>query len=188
MNRRSLIKNLVWLIGASAFAPSCLNSSNQKTIGLKNIALETDDQILISEICETLIPKTDTPGAKDLNLPEFVLKMLDETLPKSDQKNIILGLKDFKAFVLKKSGKSYTDLEPKEKEAILLELETKRNKPAAAEKPIPESPLSLFYSAIKSQTLFAYTTSQYFMTKVNIYELVPGRYKVHFPIKNLKTV
>jgi hypothetical protein len=42
-------------------------------------------------------------------------------------------------------------------------------------------PLMALYWAVKQQTIFAYTTSQYFMTKHVFYDMVPGRYIVHYP-------
>lgn len=179
---------MAWVIGMATLAPSCLNFQSKKAISLKNLPISDEDQSLISEICETIIPKTQSPGAIDLNLPQFVLKMLDETLSQKDQKNILAGLSDFKALVLKKSGRAFMDLESKEKEAQLLEIEALNRKMMEEDAHKKESllPFQIFYRAIKGQILFAYKTSQYFLTKVNVYELVPGRYNVHFPIKNLK--
>ena len=45
------------------------------------------------------------------------------------------------------------------------------------------SDLHFFYSNVKRFTVQAYTTSQYFLTKVQVYELVPGRYHGCIPIK-----
>jgi hypothetical protein len=181
---------MTWVIAAATLAPSCLRNSSKAALSLKNLPWNDSDQSLISEICETIIPKTQSPGAKDLNIPEFVLKMLDETFPQTKQKTIQTGFNTFKTWVQAKSGKSFEDLDSKQKEGLLLELDARKPKPSEnkSENPSPEDPLLSFYFTLKSQTLFAYTTSQYFMTKEVVYELVPGRYNVHVPIKKQKTV
>jgi Gluconate 2-dehydrogenase subunit 3 len=212
MDRRTVIKNLALVIGGTVLLPSCLHKDGFSYIQLKHISLNQDQEALIADICETIIPKTNTPGAKDLNLPQFVLKMLDDCYNKKSQLAFAAGLEEFKNQVSKKYNKDFSDLEVKDKEAFLISIE-KSGKPkvtdAKAAPPINNSkpqkgvdvpsintkpqkeadvpPINAFYSTIKQQTIFAYTTSQFFMTKEIVYELVPGRYNAHFPVKNLKT-
>jgi hypothetical protein len=210
MDRRSVIKNLALIIGGAVLLPSCLHKDGISYVQLKHIALDEDQQTLIADICETIIPKTNTPGARDLNLPQFVLKMLDDCYNKDGQLAFVTGLNEFKILVKKRYDKDFSDLDVKDKVAILTEVEnsgkpkltdTKVTTPVTVVKPQsttpantpppkkdpPVPPLNAFYGAIKQQTIFAYTTSQYFMTKEIVYELIPGRYNAHFPVKNLKT-
>ena len=187
------------VIGSAVLLPSCLKNNSVTYVHLKNLDLNADQEKLIGDICETIIPKTDTPGAKDLNIHLFVLKMLDECYKKTDQQAIITGMAQFTDLVNKKYNQSFSDLNVKDREAVLNGIETEAKKqnpvpgktPARSMKPqkhLDANPINAFYWAIKQQTLFGYTTSQYFMTKQIVYELVPGRYNAHFPVKNLKTV
>ena len=205
MNRRTVIKNLALVVGGAALLPSCIKKSNNVVVQLKNLAIDADQQAMIADICETIIPKTNTPGAKDLNLPAFVLKMVDDCYKKKDQQAFMTGLVQFDEMVKNKYNKVFGDLTAPDREAVLNALD-KSGKPADNQqksiKPVSESqkssdvpkkkpdvpPLNLFYGAIKQQTIFGYTNSQYFMTKQVVYELIPGRYNAHFPVKNLKTV
>lgn len=195
MNRRTVIKNLALVIGGAALLPSCLRSDGTAYVQLKHIQIDSDHQKLIADMCETIIPKTDVPGAKDLNLHLFVLKMLDDCYKKVDQLAIKKGVDEFDAMVQKKYSQSFSDLAVKDREAVLTAIETSQkpktdNKmPTGSNKPQAKPdvpPLDAFYWAIKQQTIFGYTTSQFFMTKEIVYELVPGRYNAHFPVKNLK--
>ena len=203
MDRRTVIKNLALIIGGTALLPSCLHRDGSSYVQLKHININANQQKLIADIAETIIPKTNTPGAKDLNLHLFVLKMLDDCYTKKDQQAFLAGLVQFNDMVDRKYNKSFSDLEVKDRENVLTTLE-KSTKPAKdpqkAIKPVSESgksieapkkkppvpPLNLFYGTIKQQTIFGYTNSQYFMTKQVVYELVPGRYNVHVPVKDLK--
>jgi hypothetical protein len=205
MNRRTVIKNLALAIGGAVLLPSCLHPDGSSYIQLKHVNITADQQKLIADIAETIIPKTTTPGAKDLNLPAFVLKMLDDCYTKKDQQAFLIGLGQFNDMISKKYNASFSDLNAKERESVLtiLEKSTKPTKdPQKSIKPVRDAeksidtpkkkpdvpPLNLFYGAIKQQTIFGYTNSQYFMTKQVVYELVPGRYNAHFPVKNLKAV
>jgi hypothetical protein len=202
MDRRTVIKNLALVIGGAVLLPSCMHKDGTSYVQLKHITLDADQQSLIADICETIIPRTNTPGAKDLNLSAFVLKMLDDCYKKKDQETFVVGLNQFNDMVKKKYNSTFSDLDVKEREALLNTFE-KGIKPAGnpqkSIKPVGDAqksldvpkkkpdvpPLNFFYGAVKQQTIFGYTNSKYFMTKQVVYELVPGRYNAHFPVKNL---
>jgi hypothetical protein len=196
MNRRAVIKNLALVIGGAALLPSCLNKHGEPSVALKNIRINDDQEKLIGDVCETIIPKTNTPGAKELNIHLFVLKMLDDCYKKKDQQAIMAGLVSFDSMVQKKYNKPFSELTANEKQSVLMEIETAAKKQGTLKTPAGRSnkpqkgldadPLLAFYWAVKQQTVFAYTTSQFFMTKQIVYELIPGRYNAHFPVKNLK--
>lgn len=185
MNRRIAIRNMALLLGGTVLLPSCLNSKGNKVVQLKHITLDDDQQNLIAEIAETIIPKTTTPGAKDLKLPEFVLLMLDDCYNKKDQIQILEGLTAFNNLVKSKFNKDFASLSIKERESFLNDFESSARQAQKNSKSTDS--MNAFYWAIKQQTVFAYTTSQYFMTKQIVYELVPGRYNVHVPVKKLKS-
>jgi hypothetical protein len=205
MNRRTVIKNLALVIGGAALLPSCIKNNGGTSIHLKHLNISADQENLIGDVCETIIPKTNTPGAKDLNLHLFVLKMLDDCYKKKDQQAFMAGLNQFNDMVKKKFNSSFSDISAKEREDVLYGLDKSSKSaadPSKSIKPVRDSqksldvakkkpdvpPLNFFYGAIKQQTIFGYTNSKYFMTKQIVYELVPGRYNAHFPVKNLKTV
>src|SRR6185312_17543087 len=168
MNRRTVIKNLALIIGGAALLPSCLRDDGTAYLQLKHINIDARQQKLIADIAETIIPKTGTPGAMDLNLHLFVLKMLDDCYTKKDQQAFLVGLGQFNAMVNTKYNSSFSDLSPSDREAVLTSLE-KSTKPAKdpqkAIKPVHDSqksieapkkkpevpPLNLFYGAIKQQ-------------------------------------
>jgi hypothetical protein len=195
MNRRTVIKNLALVLGGAVLLPSCLHPDGTTFIQLKHIQLNAGQEKLIGDICETIIPKTATPGAKDLKLPAFVLKMLDDCYNKKDQEAFLAGLVKFTGMVKTKYNRSFSELSVKDREAVLTGIENSA-KPdngakAPARRPRPQKhlqadPLMAFYWDIKQQTIFAYTTSQYFMTKLVFYDMVPGRDIVHYPVSKLK--
>jgi hypothetical protein len=193
MNRRTVIKNLALVIGGAVLLPSCMNDDGSTFVKLKHINIDAAGQKLIADVAETIIPKTNTPGAKDLNLPPFILKMLDDCYNKKDQLAFLAGLNDFNDMIKKKYNQSFSELTVKDREAVLMGIESKthHSKPQGRstkpKKPLAgQAPVDMFYWTVKQQTIFAYTTSKFFMTKEIFYDMIPGRYVVHYPVSKLK--
>jgi len=139
------------MAGGIMIATSCDFSSKAPSIQLNNVKLNLDDEQLLSELVETIIPKTDSPGAKELNLHLFVMKMLDDCTSPEDQKKFLEGLKAAE----KVKGKS-----AEEQLAYLKALSNE----------------DVFFNILKRRTIQGYKNSEYVMKNKLIYELVPGRY------------
>ena len=106
-NRRVAIQQLLLIWAGVALFPSCLQNEQKVSIPLKKIRIDPDDENMLAELAETILPKTDSPGAKDLSAHLFALKMVDDCYTKANQENYIQGMKDFESFVTKKTGKSF---------------------------------------------------------------------------------
>jgi len=194
MNRRIAIRNMALILGSVAVLPSCLNDEKGKpVVELKTLKISANQENLVTNLTETILPKTTTPGAKDLGINLFVFKMIDDCANKEQQEAFIAGLKEFDDAVSKQYGHSFNECSVQERTAFVNALE-KQGKDARAgmaknnddKKGNGDPKLHTFYQMVKGQTVFGYTTSQYFMTKQIVYELVPGRYNAMFPVK--KTV
>jgi len=174
MERRLVIKQILIMAGGLALLPSCLRDAGKSTILLNKIDIDLDQENLLSDIAETIIPRTNTPGAKELKLHLFVLKMLDDCYEKNEQNQFINGLDQFKELVNDKYSKSFDKLSVQQKKSVLTSIENTKNS---------ETDLSIFYRIMKDRTIDGYLNSQYVMTNLVIYELVPGRYNGYFPVK-----
>jgi hypothetical protein len=194
MDRRTVIKNLALIIGGAALLPACSQDKAKSKVALKNIDISTDQEQLIGEISETFIPKTTTPGAKDMQLHLFVLKMVDDCYKKEDQQAFVTGMGHFADHAEKQYGKTFNQLDTKTREVFLLDIEKEiqaETLEAAARDSATVPPFvgkysaetRKFYSMVKRQTINGYTNSKYFMTNIVVYELVPGRYNARFPYK-----
>lgn len=177
MDRRTAVRNLALIVSGTLLLPACDRHANSTSIALKHISLDAQDERLIADVAETIIPKTATPGAKDLQLHLFAMKMLDDCFKKEDQEMYKAGLKKFWELTKKTFQKDFSELSPKQREQWLTHIE---------QQPEPKSELTNFYNTTKWLTTFGYTTSKFYMTKEVIYELVPGRYNGYFPVSKLK--
>jgi hypothetical protein len=185
MNRRIAIRNMALILGGAVILPSCLHDDKGKpVVELKHLKINADQENLVNNLTETILPKTDTPGAKDLGINLFVFKMIDDCMGKEQQDDFMKGLKGFDEAAKKALGKSFNECTDKERTAFVSGFE----KHSKDEKYADDAKSMAFYRTVKGQTIFGYTTSKYFMTKQIVYELVPGRYNAYFPVKKAAAV
>lgn len=166
-SRRRALKQLAFVSIGMAIIPSCLEDRSKSSLLLKNMSVSAADEAMLAELCEIIIPKTDTPGAKDISAHLFVLTMVDDCATKDDQQVFLKGMQEFNKLCKSVAGKSLVDCDANDKKKITDELLVKMNE---------DSPLKHFMGMVKGRTIQAYTSSEFFLTKVQVYELVPGRY------------
>jgi len=173
-NRRVAIQQLLMVWAGVALVPSCLQNEQKVSIPLKLIQILPEDENMLAELAETILPKTDTPGAKDLSAHLFALKMIDDCYSKINQEKYIEGMKAFESFVSKKTGTSFTSISPSERQSIVAELDKQKSSGEA---------LSFFFQSTKRLTVEAYTTCEYYMTKIRGYKMIPGKFQGCIPLK-----
>ncbi|MGI4733892.1 MAG: gluconate 2-dehydrogenase subunit 3 family protein [Janthinobacterium lividum] len=179
MNRRIAVKNLVLLAGAATVLPSCLSQTKKQaqTTAPPAAALTASQQQLLADVCETLMPRTDTPGAKDLGLHLYVLKMLTDCTPAKEQQIFVAGLGQLDAAAQRQQGHSFAASTLPQRAALLQQLD---------QQPADSSDVLVgFYRIARQLTMDGYTNSKYFMTKEVVYELVPSRYNGHYPVSKV---
>jgi len=167
LKRREAIKQLFCITAGVTLLPSCMSDRSKSGILLKNIKISTEEEAILAAVCETILPKTATPGAKELSSHLFVLTMVDECRKKEDQQQFINGMKSFQDKCKTYKGKDFTSCTPEDKNAILSAIIADKD---------DNTDLKYFFKTVKGLTIQSYTASEFFMTKVQVYELVPGRY------------
>ena len=176
MHRRLAVRNISLLVGAATLLPACLsqNETDQKaSIPLKHLAVSANQERLLAEVCETLLPKTTTPGAKDLGLHHYVLKMLDDCTPAKEQQVFLVGLGQFDE-AARRQGQSFVASTAAQRLALLQRIDQQPQN-------FSEEVVS-FYRAARQLTIDGYTGSKYFKTTQVLYELVPSRYNGYYPV------
>ena len=165
MERRTAIKQLVIVAGGLALLPSCLRDQGKASIQLANIDIDARGEDLLAEIVETLIPETDTPGGKALNLHLFVLKMVDDCHDEKDQALFVDGLKQWDTTMRKATSSYFTEAEEAQRNTFIEHIGLDN-----------QHPLASFYQIVKRRAVQGYLNSEYVMTNQLVYELIPARY------------
>jgi len=182
MNRRDALKNVAILMGTAISASTMAALSGCNT-GPKNYTLQTPEtRSLLAEISETIIPETDTPGAKAAKVDEFMITMMNDCYDEKSQKIFVDGLKAIDEASNKKFGKVFVQLASGQKTELLTAIDQERidyNK----KKDKPKGSGPHYFQLMKELTLLGYFTSEPGATKALRYIQVPGRYDGCVPYK-----
>lgn len=191
MNRRDALKNTVLVLGYTVAVPSLTslfsscNTNNGTALGWEPQFFSPSQAAVISELTETILPKTKTPGAKDLHLDQFIDKLIKQVLSKEDQEKLLKGFDAFEAESKEVNGKSFVESSPEQRTELLTKLEAESEKVTGniwgfpLKKDIPPVP---FYRQIKELTLLGYFTSQEVGKNILVYDPVPGKYVADMPL------
>jgi hypothetical protein len=176
MNRRKALKNLGLITGGILLLPSCNFSDEKVSIILNKLQITVKEEKLLQEIVATIIPEGEIPGARSLEVPNFVWVMIDDMLSNKKQKSFMNGLKMFDPMVKEQKKSSFIDLSENDRLSILkdiLEGNIKEDKP---ENKKDMKDIRNFIKAAKYYATWGYTQSEYIMTEIMPYQLVPGIY------------
>lgn len=182
IDRREALRKAAWLMGAAISAPAmaAILQGCKATPELSYTPqFFTEDQArLVSELAEIIIPKTDTPGAKDAGVPGFIDLILKDCYKKEDQDRFLAGLTEFDAAAKTAYGDSFIYLEPEKQ----LEFAKAQNEAAIKAMNEDRSAPRPFFLMAKELTLLGFFTSEPGATQVLQYVAVPGSYKGCIPL------
>jgi hypothetical protein len=171
MERRSALKNMAMMVGGLVALPDWANGWSKNTI-VPNTLLSANASGLLTEIVETIIPATDTPGAKALGIDQFIQKVIADCYSKTVQDNFAKGLASIEATASKSFSKPFASLTTPQRIELLKGYETSTDHDKKE-----------FYGLVKGLTIRGYLNSEYVMTNITHYEMVPGHFYGCVPVK-----
>jgi|SRR5690606_37096750 len=80
---------------------------------------------LIEEISETIIPSTDSPGAKDAKVVDYIINVIDHCIDEKNTSIILNGLDDLQRYSIKNYAKRFEECSSDARTAILKHFNTK---------------------------------------------------------------
>ena len=176
MQRRAALKNLLIIAGGTVLLPSCVQQDKKVSIPLDNIKISADQEELLAQITETIIPATDSPGAKALGVHHFVLTMVDDCSGKEQQENFMKGLDEVNDLSKKQYNNLFIKCTPQQQLELLTRIDKKEF----------DGKVNDFFKATKGLTIRGYTKSKYVMSNLLVYEMAPARFYGSFPVKDKK--
>ena len=183
MNRREALSSVALLlggtiIGSEVFLSGCTNMD--KKIGSAGLNFSPDDISFLDEVGETIIPATDTPGAKEAKIGEFMHTIVRDCYAEKEQQIFIDGMGKLNEASKKMNGKSFLESSPAERKSLLTALDKEQKDYSAKKK--PEDPAH-YFRMMKELTIWGYFSSEAGATKALRYIAVPGRYEGCVPYK-----
>ena len=126
LSRRKMVKrSILGAIGLGVLYSSWEVFSIYKTPDLSEI---NNHAKLIDALTETIIPRTETPGASDVEAYRFVIYSLKTNVSKKSQNSFLEGLSEVREESTSKYKKNFEDCTADERAAILLPISMDGNR------------------------------------------------------------
>jgi len=163
MNRREAVKTTGVLLGGvlitSATLSACARDSRNTGAGVLN----AEDQALVEEIADTLLPSTgSSPGAKAAGVGPVINLLLTDCREPEEQKRVVDGLKQFRSTV----GDHFPSMSQANRENWLRRIDGEAR--AASGKH--------YFPLLRDLSLQAYFSSEVGMTRALRYVMTPGKW------------
>ncbi len=168
MNRREAVQRVALLMGGVLSAPLMAGVMGQIINTGDSLAVSIDQETLLAEVADIIIPTTDTPGAKAAGAEKFIVRVMRDCYKKEDQEKFYAGLAKIDADSKTKFGKGFVELDTAQKNEMV-KLTTENDKP--------------FFLRMKELTVTGYFTSEIGATKALAYLPIPGKFEGCVPLK-----
>lgn len=175
MTRRTYIKILIGIVVSIFF----LFWYHRKTgfYRIPDLGELLQKKNLIIELTETIIPATDTPGAKAANVADFVVDYVRDCAGVTEQRNFIRGLNDVEQHSKRQYGQTFAACSVDERIAILKHIENRSRSSIQIVNKINNKLFGKpFIVLLKELTVEGYCTSEIGANQGLAYDYIP----VHF--------
>lgn len=181
MNRREALERVALIfggtvIGGAAFLQGCKTGDK----GANLFSLTPEQIAFLDEVAETIIPTTNTPGAKAAQLGAFKHVMVTDCYEEKDQQIFIEGIAKIDEASKAKFSKSFMEATPEERTALFNEINEELKVYNESKK---EGDPNHYFAMMKQLTLLGYFTSEIGATQALRYVAVPGKYEGCIPYK-----
>jgi hypothetical protein len=173
LNRRTLLFGAVLLVGGAA-ALTRLKTRGRGTPGENGFSLDAQRFALLEQVCETMIPTTDTPGAIVAGVPAFLREMLEQWATPQSRADIAHVLDSIEKLAWSQFGAAFLELLPARRLSVMAAFDAERIGLEDAA-----------YGKFKYLVLAGYYHSEIGATQELRFELVPGAWRSCVPFSEI---
>jgi hypothetical protein len=179
MNRREWLKCMSALAVGAVAAPSLLAvfeaHAAAQGADFSPQFFSPPQRELVTAVIDLIIPRTDTPGAVDVGVPDFIDQMFAQVYTQAEQQRYLSAL----AALDRAGGKPFLQLDKAQRKALLSKLHGE-----ALAKPLEpaEASAPAFVLMSKKLAMLGFFLSQPGCTEVLQYAAVPGAYQADVPL------
>lgn len=177
MNRRDLLKCIVAATGCALVGMEGAHAA--PAAPAVRSPFSARDLAMFDEISETIIPRTDTPGAKDAAVGAFIARYAAACYEPAHLRILQQGIGTLDALMRTKAGVDFLHASPAQRQSLLIGIDLQARQHAKA----PNQPAPHYFTLMKQLTLLGFFTSEPGSTRVLRYRPVPGKYKGIVPYK-----
>jgi len=191
MERRDALRKTAMVAGSAALTPtlwSLLQSCKQQPrLEWGPVFLNEVQARFISTFVDTILPKTETPGALEVKVDIFMDKVFANLYDESAKANLVSEIEKFNAACIDRFGDDFAGLNDQDRAEMLNQEEKKSGKfngqvwgtAVGRQEPVG------FYRSLKSLALWAYFSSEEIGKNILNYDPVPGDYLGCIPLSDV---
>lgn len=170
LNRRSLLRGTVTVAGVAVVLPSLFSLA-----GCTSKPASLSGQMdLIAAVSDRIIPKTDTGGALDAKVPDYIAAVFEQHFTEDQQGEFADGVAIFDALAKDAGAESFAAASAEQQDAILSALDSATD----------DRPGKATYGQLRDMVIFGFFTSEV-ATETLAYEEIPGRYDGCLPLADV---
>jgi len=174
MNRRDALKSVMVMMGGTMIGATSIMTGCTPENQIEGLDFDPDDVTFLDELGDTIIPETDTPGAKAVGIGSFMVMMVKDTYDGDNQKAFVDGVnklrKDFKSA----NGKDFVGAPAEERLAYLNKMNEEFK--ASGKDRNPQ-----VINMLRDLTVLGYFSSEIGATQALNYVETPGRFDPCIP-------
>jgi len=176
IKRREALKRTALVMGsalsASTVAGIMQGCTPKPELAWSPAFFNEDQAALVTMMAETIIPRTGTPGAREIGVPKFIEDMVKDVYAE-DQRNMFMdGMRTFMEVSEEKNGSSFAGMDSESQLAYLQSY----NQQMQDNRGTAPADLRFFYQ-VKELTVAGFFTSEVGATQVLQYKAIPMEYK-----------
>ena len=156
------------MMGGVLSAPTLAGALGRVTNTGPGLAVSAEQEALLAEVADVIIPATSTPGAKAAGAEKFIVRVMRDCYPQADQEKFYAGLAKLDASSKTRFSNGFAALDAPQKIEMVKQTMTD-------DKP--------FFLRMKELTTTGYFTSEIGATKALEYLPIPGQFNGCTPLK-----
>jgi hypothetical protein len=178
MNRREALIRMAVLLGGSFVGPRLFSATLDENVPVTDYGFTATEVALLDEFGDTIIPETDTPGAKAVQIGAFIAMMVHDCYLPEEQADFKTGLtqlaNDYRAL----HGHNFAAGPAVLRTAYLNEIDSAHKKDR-----LSREPALMAFRLIKELTILGFFTSEIGATEAIRHIETPSVYKGDVPYK-----
>lgn len=182
MNRRTYLKGILaaGAVGTASFSLFKWFDLNKPV----DASALWEKKAVIAELAEMIIPRTDTPGAKDANVHTYIIEVILNCSPVRQQHKFFYGLTDLEKYAQDEYGKDFLRCSEAQKQLILEHSSKNADYSNRILNKINNKIFGQsFFSKLKALTVEGYCHSMAGATQGLAYDYIPGKFEACIPLK-----
>lgn len=196
MNRRELLRAICAVSGAGLIGGEALAyMAAPPATPIEHTPFSAADREFLDAVAEAILPRTDTPGAKDAEVGAFMIAIVTDCYSPDDRDRFLSGMGEIQSRARTQTGRDFMVLSEAERSELIAALDKEARAHNAGlidysresigpgrwqGLPAPDAPWH-FFTPFKQLTVLGFFTSRIGATEVLRFIEIPGRYDGDFP-------